>query len=273
MNQTSLWQDTFLQHITALLGPHENVLALFLFGSYAKPVSQFDFWSDLDLLLVVKDEAYADFFPSRTWLEPLGNIFAYDQSADAARSTTRICFDDFRRADFVITSQTYFTNAKNWPKLPLHQNIQKVFSRSSKVDQVMLESYPDPVFIPTAKSDIEALTNQFWFKAMLAVQKVMRHDLLIALHLALDLVRDCSVLGMILRDRATRTRYHRNGGMGNDMVKQLAKTQQPYSRLGLLKMIEESSLVFDRLALQWSTDYQEKHQLLAEWIQKARADL
>ena len=44
----------------------------------------------------------------------------------------------------------------------------------------------------------EALTNGFWFKAIVAVQKVVRGDLLVALHLSLELAQECCVLAMML---------------------------------------------------------------------------
>ncbi len=56
------------------------------------------------------------------------------------------------------------------------------------------------------------MVHSFRFKSILAVsKKVVGGDLLIALHLAQDLIRDCSVLGIILRDRATGTNIHKYG--------------------------------------------------------------
>jgi hypothetical protein len=62
------------------------------------------------------------------------------------------------------------------------------------------------------------MANAFWFKAVQAVLKVVRGNRLIALHLALDLLRDCCVLEMLLRDRDTGTSVHRDGGRGNAFV-------------------------------------------------------
>ena len=117
------------------------------------------------------------------------------------------------------------------------------------------------------------MSNDFWFKGTLAVYKVVRNDLLIALHLALDLIRDCLVLRMMLRDRAEGTRHHRVGGTGNEMVAQLSKHSQDYSPGGILTMIEETSRTYDELAAEWSPTYQAKRAPLITWIQQARADL
>jgi hypothetical protein len=115
--------------------------------------------------------------------------------------------------------------------------------------------------------------NSFWFKGMLAVTKVVRNDLLIALHLALEMVQDCCVLGMLLRDRLEGTAHHRHGGVGNETVSQLAPTRQPYTASGILDSLEQSSLAFDRLAAQWSDDYQEQRHPLLAGINTARQAL
>lgn len=124
-----------------------------------------------------------------------------------------------------------------------------------------------------AEDDFQAMARQFWFKGMLATSKVMRTDLLIALHLALDLVRDCCVLGMILRDRDEGTTHHKAGGQGNLVVERLAATQRPYTAAGILDSIERSSIAFDALAAEWSPTYQEQRHPLLAWIAYAREAL
>ena len=114
------------------------------------------------------------------------------------------------------------------------------------------------------------MSHRFWFKSMVAGYKVVRHDLLIALHLALDLVRDCCVLGMLLRDRAEHTDHHREGGVGNQIVDLLKTTQQPYTASGILDMIEQSSILFDQLASEWSEAYQAHRYPLLNWLHHIR---
>jgi hypothetical protein len=108
---------------------------------------------------------------------------------------------------------------------------------------------------------------------MLAVYKVVRNDLLIALHLTQDLIRDCCVLGMLLRDRATGTNIHKHGGMGNQLVIQLETTQKPFTSIGILDSIQASHEIFEKLACEWSPAYQEDRHLLLEWIEKAKLEL
>ena len=117
------------------------------------------------------------------------------------------------------------------------------------------------------------LVRDFRFKSMLAVYKVVRNDLLIALHLAQDLICDCSVLGMMLRDRATGTNIHKHGGVGNQFVAQLEVTQKPFTPIGILDSVKASNEVFEKLAREWSNSYRENRQLLLDWIEKAKAEI
>jgi hypothetical protein len=54
-------------------------------------------------------------------------------------------------------------------------------------------------------SSEERLTTTVTKITSFTAQLLIRNDLLIALHLAQDLIRDCSVLGMMLRDSTTCT--------------------------------------------------------------------
>ncbi len=273
MNSKNSWQADVLQDLVTLLQPDKDVLALLLFGSYLKPETQFDFWSDVDVLLVVRRAALARFYPAIDWLKPLGRVYTHNQSSNEFMGTTRVCFDDFRRIDFVITTEVQLKEVETWPHLPFYQGTKPIFSRSNTVDNIAIQTYKQPELIPISTEQFQAMANQFWFKGMLAVYKVVRNDLLIALHLALDLIRDCCVLEMMLRDRAAGTNHHREGGIGNQFVGRLQGTQHPFTASGILDIVEQSSVEFDNLALQWSDSYQENRHPLLSWINHARESL
>lgn len=101
-----------------------------------------------------------------------------------------------------------------------------------------------------------------------AVHKVARNDLLIAMQL--DLVRDCCVLEMMLRDRAKGTNHHREGGVGNRFVAGFGSFQQPPTALGILRTIEKSSVLLDKLTAHRSDAYRQRRHTLLSWIGWAR---
>lgn len=274
MTEISLWHETTVQRLTALLQPNPDVLALAVFGSYLEPQTLLDIWSDLDLLLVVKDGALDRFYPTVSWLIPLGRIYAYEQSSNAFQHTTRLCFEDLRRIDLVIATESGLTRDGDWSRLPFWKKVKVLFSRSAQIDKALSATCKQPELSLVSPEQFQTMASHFWFKGVIAVHKVARSDLLIALHLALDMVRDCCVLGMMLRDRAEGTNHHRDGGIGNRFVAKLESSiRQPPTASGILTMIEESSAVFDDLAAHWSDAYRERRHPLLTWIRHARETL
>lgn len=267
MLQKGLWQNSTIHEVIELLKPNEAVRALLLKGSVANPNIQFDTWSDVDLTIVVADGTLEQFFPSLDWLMPLGEIYTFSQSAHKRTGTTRACFLDFRRLD------CSFVEESDLPNQPIFSEVvQPLFSRSRITDEIIANAQfilpPAPVI---SAEDFERMTNDFWFKGMLATSKVMRNDLLIAAHLALELIQDVCVLEMLLRDRQTGTSHHREGGRGNDFIAQLQATMPiSYTATGILKIIKQSSILFDELAGQWSEAYREQRHPLLEWIAYAQ---
>jgi hypothetical protein len=264
--QKGLWQETAIHDLIALLEPNEAVQALLLKGSLANPYLQRDTWSDVDVTIVVADGLLHTFFPTTAWLAPLGELYTFSQSSQELTGTTRACFTDFRRID------CSFVQEFDFPKHALYSEaVRPLFSRSPLVDDVLAKATlavpPAPVVSP---EQFEQTANAFWFKGMLATSKVMRNDLLIATHLALELLQDTCVLAMMLRDRELGTSHHREGGMGNTFIAQLNATRHPYTPMGILESVKQSSLLFDTLAGRWSADYQERRHLLLAWISYAQ---
>ena len=272
MIRTDNWQGQAIEELQTLLSSREDVLALALFGSTVLSGSKPDAWSDLDCLLVVSDEAYPRFFPATDWLHPLGNLFAHQHAENTFHGTLRACFVDFTRIDFVITSPSRLDHSSEWPGVPFWEGVRLLFSRSGEITARLSRGWPPQPTFPSA-SRFEETVNHFWFKAMLAGYKVVRDDRLIALHLALDLVRDCCVVGMMLRDRFEGTSIHREGGIGNQVVADLESTCSGYTSNGILDIIEQSAVQFDRLASEWSSAYQEKRYSLLEWLGHIRRTL
>lgn len=252
---------------------NEEVLGLLLFGSSSQSEAQQDEWSDIDLLVVLKNNRLIDLFPATEWITFFGPLYTFSQSSDDYKSTTRVCFENFERVDFVFTTEDQLAQIDRWQSVPFFSGTKLLFSRSSVVERVAARGY-FPQTLPAITNDqFDEMVRQFRFKSLLAVTKVVRNDLLIALHLTEDLIRDCSVLGMMLRDRATGTNIHKHGGMGNELAAKLESAQKPFTPTGILDSIQESNTLFEKLAAEWSNEYEEKRPLLFEWIQKARARL
>jgi hypothetical protein len=148
-----------------------------------------------------------------------------------------------------------------------------LFSRSRAFDR-MLERGPASTAPEAGPADqFDRISNDFWFKAMLAVSKVARNDLLVALHLSLDLVRDCCLLGMMLRDRQSGTTHHRDGSGTQPFMDELTTASRTYTTHGILSSVEHSGIVFDSLASQWREGHEDRRGPLVHLIQRVRHSL
>jgi predicted nucleotidyltransferase len=266
------WSDA-IERVRTALAALSGVEALAIFGSAARAGAELDAWSDIDALVVVADDALDQFFPAVGWLAPLGDLFTYEQSAGAHTRTTRCVFADGRRLDIVLTTASAAQTLPMWPSAPWWQGLSVVFAREDAVRTALLQRAPAPAPPAVAPEAVDALLRSFWFKGALAVTKVVRGDLLIALHLALDLQRDCAVLGMMLRDRAAGTTIHRTGGMGNAVVARLDATRAPFTAAGILQLIAHSGALCDALANAWEEDRHDQRGPLLDLIARARATL
>ncbi len=237
MIETGLWHKKAIQDLVSHLKSDHNVLALARFGSIFHSPANIDIWSDVDIFMVVEDESIDQYYPNLDWLKSLGTIYTHDQSHNTFYRTSRICFDDLRRLDIVITTSSNILDIQEWARNPLSQGFNIVFSKAGWIEEALAKINDKSQLTLVSLDDFQEMVDEFWFKGVLAVYKVARNDLLTALHLALDMVQDCCVLGMILRDRTEGVSFHKEGGLGNEFVTQISSTNQPYTESGILDMV------------------------------------
>jgi hypothetical protein len=245
-----------------------DVLALGVFGSGSGP--QADAWSDLDAVAVVRAAALDRFWPALDWLAPLGEVFAAEQSAGPWSRTTRVCFTGLARLDLVLVGVEALAAVDRWERVPFWSGCRLIFCHDAAVAGALRRRYAPPGPGALDGAAFAALANAFWFKAVQTVVKVVRGDRLIALHLALDLLRDCCVLEMLLRDRETGTSVHRDGGRGNVFVDALRGAPPGFPAAALLDLVAECAARFDRLAGAWSPGYAPRAAALDGAIARAR---
>ncbi|MGI5917271.1 MAG: hypothetical protein ACOX9A_12590 [Anaerolineae bacterium] len=265
------WHERTARDLVALLRDDPDVLALAGYGTMADGAA--DRWSDLDVLLVVRPRALARYYPSPDWLTPLGRPFAHEVSQDGLKATLRVCLDDFRRLDIVITTDEALSRLDEWPTPPFWQGIRLLFSHSAEVEALLKGPHPPPEFHPMPPHEFEAMADRFWFKGSVVIAKVMRNDLLIGLHLALDMMEDCLVPGMILRDRAAGTTHHRHGGPYSDVAKAIDLPSDPCTAQYAPDIAERAALLVDDLGARWSADYVPRGEIFRRWLNEARAAL
>ncbi len=266
------WRAATFTQLTALLQPVDAIRAAILVGSLANPELQPDSWSDIDLALVIDDGELDAFFPQLDWLKPIGEVYTFSQSQNPPRYTSRVVLADTRRIDFIFILESAFYDPSVWTANLFGYGFRVLFAKSDRIETLLTGALPlvQPGLNPDA--EFARLANDFWFKGMLAVSKVARHDWLIAQHLALDLARDCLVIGMMLRDRDLGTNHHRHGGYGNELLEKLA-FEAPQNGLDILKAIAQTAQIFDALGREWSETYSENRFTLLDWVETVKNEL
>jgi predicted nucleotidyltransferase len=266
------WHASTLNRLTHLLAGDPDVAAVAVYGSALRPFD-LDEWSDVDVLIIIRDGEMERFFPTTDWLQPLGEIFAKEQFAGAYTSTTRVGFEDLRKLDLVFTTESDLEMVDRWPHVSFAGGLRVLFSRSTEISDRLQGEFPSPPFAPPTDEVFTEMVDGFWFRAMVAVSKTARDDLVIALHLALGLLQDGCVLAMMLRDREEGTNVHRTGGMANEIVASFEDTAQPPTAEGILNLIRASGVIFDRLAARWSASYEPRMSWLEESIARAKSSV
>ena len=200
------WQEADIVRVTDILRQDTGAHALVLVGSLANKRIERDDWCDLDLKVILSPSAVPRFFPNSEWLAPLGRLIGASRFQDKYKRTLRVCLDGFRRIDFSFIEREILQTSRPTDCLLIPKPYIVIWSRSEDVSEEIANAAC--LWCPhdeASSAGLATMIDDFWFKASIAIAKVMRHDLLIGWHLALDLQRDCLVMQMILRDRELDT--------------------------------------------------------------------
>ncbi|MDP9381202.1 MAG: aminoglycoside 6-adenylyltransferase [Chloroflexota bacterium] len=250
-----------------------DVLGLILVGSAAQAAGRLDEWSDLDIILVVRDAAFSRYYPSTYWLKGIGELWAWEQP-QGGRATTLARFADLRRLDVVAVPESALGEIEEWGAHLLAAGFRVLFSRSAQLDALLTREFHPPPVRTASAGEWERTASRYWFACGLAVYKVVRGDLLVALHLTLELEQECLVLAMMLRDRTTGTTQHRDSVVYREVLECLPSVHDPGDPASILDRVEGCSLLFDELSVQWCGPGYDAHRgPLLEYIQRARGVL
>ena len=247
MSSNWKWQQTLLDDMSAGLRVEKGVKALILTGSLADDTIEVDEWSDVDLTAIVADDAIADFFTSVSWLERHGELIGLERHGNTDTKTIRVCFAPCKRLDVTLMPESVMRKIIVQEIPATCRPHKRLWSKIPEADHDISNLLPNPIFVDVPQGDITEIGETFWLKASVAIAKTMRYDLLVALHLALDLSRDCLVLQMLRRDQEHGTNIHRIGGFGNDVILRLLAKATLSPRQAILALINRSIQVFDEL--------------------------
>lgn len=271
MSDADTWQARAIERLSEHFKADPDARAFIVTGSLADTSVEEDLWSDVDVKVIMADHAVDRYYLSVAWLQPFGQIIGAERHEDRFTRTLRVCLEGFQRFDLVFVAESALEKPPAQDEDLFPPPCALVWSKVSDLEARMASRQPAPAtYQEISEAEIDRMAESFWFKAAVAITKVMRNDLLIGLHLALDLVRDCLVLQMMRRDREKRTRVHRTGGWGNDLIDRFSWEQQEHSPLKILDIVAQSGALFDDLAADLSPGYRRRWPLLSPSLEAAR---
>jgi len=279
MAMTSDWHQALVEEIGAFFEQDADARAVVVSGSVADPTVAQDVWSDVDIKVVLAEAAVGRYFPATGWLQRFGAVIGVERHDGALTKTLRVCLDNHRRLDVVLVPESSLADPSFWLYGSLQAECAIVWSRLPGLAGLLAEVPEPDRFVPASEADVLAMADPFWFQAAVAIGKVMRDDLLIGAHVALDLARTCLVLQMMRRDREKGTNVHRSGGWGNEAVEMVwpgvaGQGSAPGSDArNILDLVEKCCEAFDRLAADLAPSYAPRAELMRPAIDAAREEL
>jgi streptomycin adenylyltransferase len=265
-----MWQSNAVEKLSQFFEQEPEAKAFVLTGSLATTEIQTDIWSDVDAKIVLADHALGKYFSSIAWLSPFGKLIGVEKHESRLTKTLRVCLEGFQRFDFVFISESALQQPDLWDDNPFASEYLVVWSKLPNLE-TQIAALPSPTtYQDISHEELQSIADEFWFKAAIAIAKVMRNDLLIGLHLTLDLERTNLVLQMIKRDRKLRTTIHRIGGWGNEVITRFPWYNENGSGEGILSFIRLNCELFDELAPELIPTYQPRGPLLFPTIELAQ---
>ncbi len=211
------WQRALAEQASRTALDEPGVESVEVTGSLADPDAELDAWSDVDLRVVL---AGGSEFDGSRFVARFGTPWALTTQTTTGELVHRVVYDDGRRLDLVVVTRG---------GVPLG---------GVRVPRSVAGAVADGSLVEVRQA------------AALAVAKLARDDLLIGMHLALELVQHCLEQAMVLHDRELGTTSHRTGGPFNEVVARLdGLRRHPWTPAGGMALVREAADVHDELAV------------------------
>ena len=244
---------------------------VYLKGSLCKEDSNVDFWSDIDLAFVLGDKYDVKEFNVNTIIEELGNIVAYEEF-EADNIVLKRVFLQGEKIGYSL--DIMILNRVNLSSDILGEESQLIMS--NRKSQVSDEVHINTEIIEEQGDEYisDKNINEFWFKVVVAIKKIMRNDNLIGVHLVLDIIRELIVLQMINRDIKKGTSIHRYGDDEQiDILNKININSEKINKESLLDIIDECAKYYDDEVSKLVNNYDNRYIYIKKYIEDSRSKI
>jgi hypothetical protein len=231
-----------------------------------------DRFSDLDTVVVIADAAVGRYYDSTGWLAPAGELFCVGRYEYPYEKLLELCFSGIRCVDVaIIPESSFLTPPPEWDMSPFSQKTITIFSRYPDTD-VLVEKIGS---LPEEKRGDPGTGGEyseyFWSRAVLAVKKTMRNNLLAAANYTYSLAHQCLHLQIVKRNEHEGTGYHRIHGWGNGILDEIGRLECTNSPGAMLDTVERLCRAYDVLAAERFPGYRKRAGEFSVYIAEARA--
>ena len=167
-------QSSPLNAIVQFAETSDQVSVLVLVGSQARTQMKADAYSDIDLIMVVKD---ADpFIRSDAWLQAIGSVYiSFTEHTIDGQMEKRVMFDDAQDVDFVIMNESAALQALK------QGDAAGILSRGyrvlvDKLHLAMPQPHLLPAFTPATEPVFNNMVQDFWFHTVWSTKKLLRGE-------------------------------------------------------------------------------------------------
>ncbi|MBN1777076.1 MAG: aminoglycoside 6-adenylyltransferase [Clostridiales bacterium] len=247
-------QQALLDAITRFAETSDEVIALILIGSQARADRKADAFSDIDLIMVVKDAK--PFIRSDSWLNEIGGFhISFTEPTVDGQTERRVLFDGAQDVDFVIMDEDAAMLAlRQGDAAGILGQGYRVLVDKRRV--ALPERAPGTAFAPAAEAEFLNTVHDFWYHTVWTAKKLLRGELWAAKFCA-DGYMKWKLLWMIQQhERAVR----KTGGdtwyagrfidfwAADDIRSDLKNTFAHYDRADIAAALQETTKLFRRLA-------------------------
>jgi len=229
----------------------DKILSIYLKGS-RQDMSQVDYWSDTDIIIVLKDDykiieelehALDEFF------SPIMAKELYVHKGGIGYRVITTIGDRIKQYDLQVLEDILGANYLK-DEMTCIYGIDNSITSSIEPTQISNEVYN------------EKMIQEVWFKYFECVKKFSRNDNLIGMHLLFDLLKEYLVLNMVKRDIKTNTRVHRFGyseKLQSNLDMNLLNSEKTTDKLGFILRLAK---VYDDELAKLHSEYQTRYAVL-----------
>lgn len=167
-------ENKIINNFIKFANTQKNIIAVILFGSYAREDHKADKNSDIDFYIIAKN--ISEYIHNNDWLNRIGKYhFNFTEETFASNIEKRVLFEDMKDADFIFCKINNFFDETNL------SITQEIFQRGYKVlidKNNILSNFEVPLYRSTQYSPNKILNdiNDYFFHSAWAIKKLSRGE-------------------------------------------------------------------------------------------------